>query len=342
MKPEELLEHLIEAQRSRSTPLHVEERDLAACLEAISRLSRLQDLAVPAHLARRLEQSVRTRARHRSQQRQQRTRAVPHREMILIPGRRTTSPPRNSRRRGWIALLGTAAALVFSFVSLLTLSAHSLPGDPFYDLKQAQNRLTLIFAHNPQDLANSNIALLQSALDDLRTVVIDQRNDSALTLALKTVATRTQACRDAVAALPAGPQRATAQQNLDNVLTQEDQTIRQQLLQVDWAMRVLFTQQLGTLGDAVPSVAHVIVTTQFNGTFLVTLSGSHFASQALFVLNGQVAGTVRRVTSDQMIVLLSTSSWPAGSHTFGILNPDGTAAQRLFKNENEQDPSGDH
>lgn len=341
MKPGELLEHLIEAQQARSTPLQVENEDLAACLEAVGRLSRLQELAVPTDLARRLEQSVRARAHSRSLH-QPRSRAVSNRGIILIPGRRRTPPVhRHARRRSWIALLGTAAALALSFVSLLTLSARSLPGDPFYNLKQVQNRFALVLAHNPQDLANSNIELLQSALDDLHTVVIDQRNDNALTLALKTVTARTIACRGAVAALPTGSQRATTQQNLDSVLTQEDQTIRQLLPQIDWSMRVLFTQQLAALGDAAPIVTHVTVNAQSNGTFLVTLSGIHFASQALFVLNGKVTGTMRQAASNQLAVILPTSPWLLDSQAFGVLNPDGTAAQLVFDRDNDHDLPGD-
>ena len=137
-------------------------------------------------------------------------------------------------------------------------------------------------------------------------------------------------CRSAVAALPDGSQRTSAQQDLTNVLAQEDQTVRQLLPQLDWPMRLLFTQQLGKLGDPVPTVTHVTVRAQLNGTLLITLTGTHFAPQAVFVLNGKSVGTVSQVTPGQLVAIIRTSQWSSGSHALGVLNPDGTAAQRVI------------
>jgi len=59
--------------------------------------------------------------------------------------------------------------------------------------------------------------------------------------------------------LPAGAEREAAELDLDRVLTQEEQTVRHLLDQVDWPVRLAFTGQLGARGDAVPTVTHVIV-----------------------------------------------------------------------------------
>lgn len=341
MKQEKILDHLIEGHYYQGSWRLVSDEEIAQSLAAAERLTRLQEIDVPVDFAARLEHSLRARVHTYSRLQQSGTLAS-NRGIFLIPGRRPPTNARHvSRRRGWIVLVGTAAALVFSFLSLLAFSAQSLPGDPLYGLKEAKNQLTLIFVHDPQIRAHSAITLLQSALDDLRTVVADRRGDDALTLALKTVADRTNECRSAVAALPDSAQRAKAQQDLSTVLTQEEQTVRQLITQLDWPMRVLFTQQLGALGDPVPTVTYITVLAQPNSTLVITLTGTYFASQAVFVLNGQPERTVSLVTPRQLVAIIQTSQWGPGSHSFGVLNPDGTAAQKVFKRDGDSDDNNE-
>jgi hypothetical protein len=106
--------------------------------------------------------------------------------------------------------------------------------------------------------------------------------------------------------------------------------LRHLLGHVDWPVRLAFTQQLGTLGDPVPTVTHVTVLTQSNGTLLITLTGTHFAPQAELVINGQVEGTVSQSTPVQLVAVISTSVWPSNERALGVHNPDGTAAQMIF------------
>jgi hypothetical protein len=226
--------------------------------------------------------------------------------------------------------------------AILTLSPKSLPGDALYGLKQAEYQFSLTLANNPQDRATIQIGQLHSALVDLNTVVNDGHDDNTITLALNSVATNTTGSRSAVAALPAGSEREAAQGALDGVLAEEEQTLRHLLGHVDWPVRLAFTQQLGTLGDPVPTVTHVTVLTQSNGTLLITLTGTHFAPQAELVINGQAEGTVSQSTPVQLVAVISTSAWPSDERALGVHNPDGTAAQMIFNggaNEPEQQNS---
>lgn len=331
MKQEEYLEQLLELQRVGDQQLVMEDAEIAACLEAAEQLSHLQEIAVPTEMAARIEHSLRARVRS-SDARQQNGRMFLDKTDIS-PRSRSAQARRTPKHRAWTAMLGMAAVLVLAFAGLLALSAHSQPGHdhPPVDSKQLEPRTTPTPTSTSQNPVSTDIARLQSALDDLRTAVADRRGDSAIQSALKTVATRTDECRNAVAALPSGSQRATAQQDLNNALAQENQTVRQLLNQVDWSIRLLFTQQLGTLGALVPTVTHAGVHTQSNGTLLITLTGMHFASQAVFMLNGKPVGTVSRVTAGQLVATIRASQWLPGSHVLGILNPDGTAAQFVFR-----------
>ncbi len=200
-------------------------------------------------------------------------------------------------------------------------------------MKQAEHQFTLTFAGAPQDRASLQIDQLRGALVDLSTVVNDGRDDDAIRLALDTVAAKTNDSREAVAALSAGPERATAQRSLDGVLAGEEQTLRHLLDHVDWPMRLAFTQQLGALGDPVPTVTHVMLRPQSNGTLLITLTGTHFAPQAELIIDGRPAGMISQTTSEQLVAVISNSAWSPGSYAVGIRNPDGTAAQKVLNED---------
>jgi len=227
--------------------------------------------------------------------------------------------------------------LLVACAGLLTVSARSLPGDALYDLKQAEERFEINFASNPQDRISVQIDQLRSALTDLNTVANSGRGDDAIRLALNTLADKTNNARGAVAALPAGTDRDAAQQNLDGLLAGEDQTLRGLLNHADWPIRRAITGQLGALGDPVPTVTSVTELTQSNGTLLITLTGTHFAPGTRLVIDGQSEGTVIRNTPQQLVAVISNSNGLYGEHEFGVLNPDGTAAQMTYEKDSNHD-----
>jgi hypothetical protein len=322
MNPEEYLDRLIERREHEQEQLPVTNDEIAASLAAAEMLTQLQEVEVPPGFASRLEVAVRAHSRDLVRQNGR-----------IIPMASPQSPAgsqRFPRRRAWVVMLRIAAVLMLACVGILTASTRSLPGDALYVMKQAEHQFTLTFAGAPQDRASLQIDQLRSALVDLSTVVNDGRDDDAIRLALDTVAAKTNDSREAVAALSAGPERATAQRSLDGVLAGEEQTLRHLLDHVDWPVRLAFTQQLGALGDPVPTVTHVMLRTQSNGTLLITLTGTHFAAQAELIIDGRPAGMVSQTTSRQLVAVISNSAWSPGSYAVGIRNPDGTAAQMVL------------
>jgi hypothetical protein len=323
MNTEEYLDRLIERREHGQEQLPVTNDEIAASLAAAERLAQLQEIEVPPAFASYLELSIRARARA-----QQDGRTIP-----LVRPRSPAGSPRFLTRRAWVVVLRIAAVLVLACVGILTASTRSLPGDALYVMKQAEHQFTLTFARAPQDRASLQIDQLRGALVDLSTVVNDGRDDDAIRLALDTVAAKTNDSREAVAALSAGPERATAQRSLDGVLAGEEQTLRHLLDHVDWPMRLAFTQQLGALGDPVPTVTHVMLRVQSNGTLLITLTGTNFAAQAELIIDGQPAGMVIQTTSELLVAVISNSAWSPGSYAVGIRNPDGTAAQKVLNED---------
>jgi hypothetical protein len=330
MNPEEYLDRLIERREHCEGPLPVITDAVAVSLAAAEVLVQLREIAVPSEFAGHLELSIR--ARTLAQQN--------GRTISIVRPRSPADSPRFPMRRAWIVMLKIAAVLILASVGILSASAQSLPGDALYGLKQAEHQLTLNFASGPLDRASVQIDQLQSILVDLSTAVNDGRADDAIRLALHILAAETNDSRGAVAALPAGAEREAAQRNLDGVLAEEEQTLRHLLNQVDWPMRLAFTQQLGALGDPVPTVTKVLVRTQSNGTLLITLTGTHFAPQVELLIDGRPGGMVSQRTSEQLVAVISASAWPPGEHALGVRNPDGTAAQVVLDRDEQQ--GGDH
>jgi len=339
MKPEEYLDRLIESREYGLEPLPLASGEVAAGLAAARTLERLNELDVPPDFARRLELSIRLRSRELARENDS-SHADTRPLRLSIP--RSPRPRRLAMHRAWIAALGIAAALVLACAGILTVSAQSLPGDPLYGLKQATEQFQMNFSSSPQDRINAQIDQLHNTLADLNTVVSNRRSDEAIRVALNAIADNTKSAREAVASLPAGTDRDTAQQNLQHALDEEDQTLRSLLTQVDWPIKVAFTQQLGALGDPVPTVTHVTTALQSNGTLLITLTGTHFAPGVRFVIDGQQAGTITASSPEQLIAILNNAVGLSDEHGIGVLNPDGTAAQLAYENDTHDDGPGNN
>ena len=349
MNHEEYLDLLIERRAYAEVHIPMANDKVAASLAAVEVLDQLQEIEVPPGFANRLELSIRTRARSLAEQNGgtvplERPLSLAEQNGGTMSLERPLSPAGSQRflkRRAWIAVLRIAAVLMVACVGVLTATAHSLPGDALYGLKQAEHQFTLTFENNPQNRVSAQIDQLRSALVDLGAVVDDGRGDDAIRLALDTVAAKTIACRGEVAAVPAGSEREVAQRALDSILTEEEQTLRHQLDHVDWPIRLAFTQQLGALGDPVPTVTRVVVRQQFNGMLLITMTGSHFAPQAELIIDGRPAGMVSQTTPEQLVAVISNAALTPGAYAVGVRNPDGTAAQGVLNvNDNNHSRQG--
>lgn len=334
MTPEEQLDRLIE-RWERGVPLgQVANEELQARLAAARTLAQLQAIEVPPAFAARLEARLRARARRLALQNGWEL-AVP-RPQPRVRSRRVL------RGRAWITALGIAAVVLLMCIGAIAAAAQSLPGDPLYGLKRLEQQVALLLVSSPQDRAHTEISQLQSALADLRTVVNEQRPDEVIQEALGVVAERTSESQTAVAALSAGPDRVAAQRDLDSALAREDQTVRSLLAKVDWPLRLAFTQQLGVLGEAIPTIAKVTVSQPNQGHLLITVTGTNFAPGATLMINGVPKGTVNKGTATQLVVQISTSDWPSGPRTVGVQNPDGMAAQLGLKGTDDDNDQDDH
>jgi hypothetical protein len=186
---------------------------------------------------------------------------------------------------------------------------------------------------------------LRSTLADLNTVVNDGGDQNVTMQAFTLLGAKTTESRAAVADVPAGADRQAVQRDLNGALRAEEHTLRTLLSHTNyWQVRLAFTQQLGVLGDIVPTVTQVMVSQQSNGTYLLTLTGTNFAPDARLAINGRPLGVISQSASTQLVVVVNLSGWPHDAHTVdvGILNPDGTAAQVIVNGDDSPQGGDDH
>ena len=335
MNREDQFDRLIE-QHLRDSSWHPMSEDDAALLAAAETIERLNNLEVPSALASRVEQRLRASLHSRQNghstplERNRRSRPV-----------EPLPQPDSSRRRGiarsaWITALSAAAVLLL-FLGVNRVAASSLPGDPLYGLKQIQQQMALSNAGSPADRANLQIAQLRSALADLESEVSGGRSDADMSAALQVVANDTKTSQAAVNAVPAGSERDSVAQALANAMQTEQDTLYRLLGNLHWSVRLAFTQQLGVLGAHVPRVGQVKVISNSHDMLTVQVTGVNFAPGAQVVINGTPGGTITQLTPTSLVVIIPESAWPESTHTVGVLNPDGTAAQMTVSGDD-----GDH
>ncbi|HET8846769.1 MAG TPA: hypothetical protein VFN35_35230 [Ktedonobacteraceae bacterium] len=335
MNREDQLDSLITALQQEKELSSDFTDEIRVRLAAAGRLARYQEINVPLALAEGVERRLRRYIR-------QQARVVSPRSLHMV-----AHPVPFSRFRGrqrlWKSLLGAAILLFLLCVGTLTVAAYALPGDPLYGVKQARNQFILLFTTSSSARASNTISQLQGALNDLEDVVKDGRSSGVIQQALNAVIAQTKAAQMAVANMPAGSLHTGMQQDLANVLLAENQTLRALLNKVSWSMRLAFTRQLGSIGQAVPTIKQVIVSRQSSDTLAVTVIGTNFAPQAQLVINGQLQENVGQQNPTQLIGTFNRHEWKDSGQMVGVLNPDGTAVQMqvIFHDNGGEQEGGD-
>ncbi len=335
MRREKQFDQLLEQRRSGMVQLSELRADDAVRMSAAESYARLNDIAIPSDVAQRIEARVRNRASALQAERQV---VQQHRSPLREVSRRPVM------RRAWIAAFAATVVLLLTFLGITTVAANSLPGDPFYGIRQVEQHVALAWTGDQSARASLQLTQLQQAIADLSTVVSKHRSDAAISEALATVAADTQASQKAVHGLPAGKPRVALEQTLANTLFDERTSLHRLLSQVGWSQRVAFTRQLGALGEAVPSITGVMVSWDSGDTLALTINGKNFAPGARLVIDGSSRGIVLQGSTTILRVSVNTSDMHDHMMSrIGVVNPDGTAAQFAYPgNWDQHGQPGDH
>lgn len=247
-------------------------------------------------------------------------------------GRGAGSRARRMPRRLWQAV--AAAVLLLGIGgSLLTTNAMARPGSPFYALYRWGQDVRVGLDTSPADRVRLHLSYAGDALSALNTIVAQRQGGASYRDALATLRDEDTAAAQGLAALSPGSERDTLAARLAAFQQTARQDLRAALNQLGWSDRVLTTTALGSLGEPVPVVASVqIAQTGSNGRgpdgdeWRAVITGAGFQSGAACIFDGQPAGTVISAGPTQLVVVW-TGADSTTSGTFGVQNPDGTAAQ---------------
>jgi hypothetical protein len=332
MKPEEQLEHLIQMRQSGKQLSPTSSKENLSRLAAVDSLARLGQIEVPSDFAARLEGDLRQHVRHIAQKNSGVTRSRWRIDYLR---------PRFVGSQSWITGLGIAAVLLLACISVIAIYAQNLPGYSLSHLQQPGHQS----ANKALEKSKISIEQLHKAIDDLSGLVNTGCNDNKIEQAVGLVITKTNDSRADVTNIPVGPEHKQMQHNLDNVLSDEEHVLYQLLPHVDWSVKLAFTQQLSKLGHTVPVITNAVVSKQSDETILITVSGTNFMQQTSLVINGQVEGTIIKITSLQLVAVLKQSNWPQGVYAIGVLGPDSTATQIMVNvshDLSDQQDSSEH
>ena len=265
---------------------------------------------------------------------------------------RETLPPRLARRLWLIGsrrrLIGTvaAAALLALVLGVATVVvAQATPDSPFYGVAQVihnletelRRRVPVLVSNTDQaSQAQQQVIDAQSALKRLNSA-IQQGDYAAYDTALQQFQDAYVAANKAITAVPAGDERNSLSQSLANVRTDATRQLHDALPGMSWDDRVLTTKTMQGLGAPTPDIRGFTFSRgrgpsakdAAGSSLTVVIHGSGFAAGARVYVNGKQAGSVVKVSSNEIQVVVRGITSFATSDVIGVGNPDGMAVQQL-------------
>lgn len=212
--------------------------------------------------------------------------------------------------------------------------------------------------------AQLQVGFVQGSLDELENN-IRQGDQTNYRDALTSFQTKYDNANKDVAALATGDQRAQLQSTLLTLRNRASSDLYAALPSLTWDNRVETTSALKALGNTVLEIKQVtfgkgsgatgngatgnvasgsgatVNSTSGNGAgLMLMIHGSGFISGAEVYINGQETGEVRKVTSNEIQVVLHGVTVLNPGTIIGVSNPDGTAVQITLTGHENPSPQG--
>jgi hypothetical protein len=248
----------------------------------------------------------------------------------LLPGHQI-QPGHHLQRRAVRLLWPAVAAAVFLLVGTAAIAAVAMdarPGQLLYGVHRLEQTITTDLTTSPAERVRLHLSYAQQALEAFLTDVAQHASERADQEALMAFEQEEQAAQTGLAGLPASAAREALVAQLAALRQRGQADLYGTLPALDWPMRADVTVALGQLGARVPHLGQASLTgvTQ-NGTYiwLVTVTGSGFASKAVVLIDGQPMGTVVVQSPTRLVAQIPGAQLQAGSYSVGVGNPDDTA-----------------
>ncbi|HEX3640753.1 MAG TPA: hypothetical protein VHV10_05640 [Ktedonobacteraceae bacterium] len=246
-------------------------------------------------------------------------------------------------RGSWFFWRSFGASLALAVVLLCSLSGTSMlalaaqvtnPSNPLYTVKTWEQQVQLSLARSPSDQAEVSLHIARDRLN-----VLANAHGETYRQALADLDGQIEAVMQILNALPAGQDHKRLTDELATFKTSARRALRDGLSHHSLPERLVTTEELGHLGDAVTQLNHAAIIFSSHSPIQATISlagnnfsaGGHVLIDQVFLADN---GTLQNGTD--VFVVNWNGEW--SPHTIGILNTDGTVAQTtviLFPNAKE-------
>ena len=251
-----------------------------------------------------------------------------HAELRLHSGKRR-SPFVLLRARPLLSVaLGLCVLFCLLSTSVLAWAAQvSNPTNPLYALKRWEQHVQVQFASSPAAQATLEMQFAREQLNALDPMA-DPFHAAAYRQGLLDLDQHLRSVSSLIHGLPAGSQHDQLVGELADLQANAIHKLRGLLPRLDLPERLATTDELGHLGDTVPTLTHatLILPAHPNGQAAIVLEGSDLQAGAQLLVNGRALEASETVQPGQVIFI---ADWRGDQHPqgLGILNPDGTAVQ---------------
>jgi hypothetical protein len=244
------------------------------------------------------------------------------------PRARRRLPRTHASRLLWQSL--AAAVLLLSAIgAFVAASAGARPGQPLYGMHRLEQGVWADLASQPDERVRLHIQYAREALDAFDAAVAQHAGEPAVRDALATFAQEARAAETSLAALPDTDGRDMLSLQFAALRDRGQQHLHTALPELDWLLREDVTAELDRLGASVLHIAHAsIAGASHDGRYLwiVTITGSGFAPDALVLVDGRPMGTIASWSPTVLVAQIPGDQLSGGAHTIGVGNPDDTAS----------------
>lgn len=224
--------------------------------------------------------------------------------------------------------LGFCLLVLLLGTSVLVLAAQvSNPENPLYTVKRLEQQWQISLAGSPESQAELDLQFARERLNTLADLA-DPAHAQAYRQALADFDQQVSAAASTIQSLPAEPDRDRLSGELATLKGDARHTLRGLLPQLALAERLGTTDELGRLGDTVPSLqsVEIVLSAHPDEQATISITGDNIQPGAQLLVDGQV---IDAQGSFQNGLYVFTTSWNGDQHpqSIDILNPDGTVAQ---------------
>ncbi|MBV9230938.1 MAG: hypothetical protein JOZ18_16630 [Chloroflexi bacterium] len=251
----------------------------------------------------------------------------------LLPRRRATTVwgswlfPRFHRTRLALGITLLCLLLVGTMGTLTAAAQVTNPNNPLYGVKSWVQSVQYSLTTSAAGRAELN---WRTAHDQLKTLtdLADPTHAAAYRQALADLDQQITAFAQSIHTLPAGQDKDSLSKKLVTLKADARHVLRGLLPRLALSEKLLTTDELGRLDDAVPHIssAEVIVSLHPKMEATISIAGKNLQSGASLLVNNQLVASNGSLQNGTDVFMVS---WPGTQppKTLGILNPDGTVAQ---------------